>query len=84
MRWEASICSAVFLHTALERFILQRGEEEIPHLTNRERQCLQLASLGKRCQQCFLNLPGQGVKHAVARSHRSGLQRWQRHLPAGV
>ena len=37
-----------FLHTALERFILGRGEEEIPHLTNRERQCLQLATLGKR------------------------------------
>lgn len=37
-----------FLHTALERFILQRGEEETPHLTNRERQCLQWAALGKR------------------------------------
>jgi len=37
-----------FLHTALDRFIAQRGEEEIPRLTKRERQCLQLAILGKR------------------------------------
>lgn len=37
-----------FLHTAMDRLIFQRGEEESPHLTNRERQCLQLATLGKR------------------------------------